>query len=112
MLSLTNHSLVAQEMVACGLPAVELRTPSTEAAFGDSPIELADATLPALADALERLLDDSGERRRRSEAGVGWAASRTWDAAAAAVEAGLRAAARRRRRGGRPRPSRRRSAPT
>jgi glycosyltransferase involved in cell wall biosynthesis len=93
VLSLTNHSLAAPEVAACGLPAVELRAPSTEAAFGDSPIVLADATPPALADALERLLEDAGERRRRSDAGVEWAASRTWDAAAEAGESGLRAAA-------------------
>jgi hypothetical protein len=75
--------------VACGLPAVELRTPSTEAAFGDSPIELAEPTVLSLADAIERVLDDP---RDRSRAGVEWAATRTWDRAAAAVETGLRAA--------------------
>jgi glycosyltransferase involved in cell wall biosynthesis len=91
VLSLTNHSLAAQEMVACGLPAVELRTPSTEAAFRDSPIVLAEPSVLALAGALERLLRDPQERRERSEAGERWAASRTWEAAAAAVEAGLRA---------------------
>ena len=93
VLSLTNHSLAAQEMAACGLPVVELRTPSTELAFAGSPIELADATPRALADALERLLADPDGRAARSAAGVRWAASRTWDAAAEAVETGLRAAA-------------------
>ena len=83
VLSLTNHSLAAQEMLACGLPAVELRTPSTEAAFGDSPIELADATPAALAGALERALDTDGRK------GTEWAASRTWDAAAAVVDEAL-----------------------
>jgi glycosyltransferase involved in cell wall biosynthesis len=92
VLSLTNHSLAAQEMLACGLPAVELRTPSTEAAFGDSPIELVEPAVLALAGALERLLDDPQERARRSQEGVEWTRSRTWDAAAAAVESGLRAA--------------------
>ena len=92
VLSLTNHSLVAQEMVACGLPAVELRTPSTEAAFGGAPIVLVEAKVLALVEALERLLDDPHERARRSQAGPQWAASRTWEAAATAVEAGLRAA--------------------
>ncbi|HYM56528.1 MAG TPA: glycosyltransferase family 4 protein [Solirubrobacteraceae bacterium] len=92
VLSLTNHSLAAQEMLACGLPVVELRTPSTEAAFGDSPIVLAEPSVLALADALERLLRDPEERRERAGAGVRWAASRTWPPAAAAVEAGLRAA--------------------
>jgi glycosyltransferase involved in cell wall biosynthesis len=91
VLSLTNHSLAAQEMVACGLPAVELRTASTEAAFGGAPIELAPATVLGLADAIERLLTDPAERDRRSQAGLQWAAARTWEAAAEAVEAGLRA---------------------
>jgi glycosyltransferase involved in cell wall biosynthesis len=93
VLSLTNHSLVAPEMLACGLPAVELRGPSTEQAFAGAPIELADATPHALASALERLLDDPAERARRAEAGARWAAPRTWDAAAAALESGLRGAA-------------------
>jgi O-antigen biosynthesis protein len=90
VLSLTNHSLAAQEMLACGLPVVELRTPSTEAAFGDSPIVLAEPSVLALAGALEWLLRDPEERRRRAEAGLRWAASHTWEASAAAVEAGLR----------------------
>ncbi len=86
VLSLTNHSLAAQEMAACGLPAVELRTPSTEAAFGESPIELAPATVLGLAAAIERLLENPGDRGPR---GIEWAQSRTWDAAVAALEAGL-----------------------
>ena len=86
VLSLTNHSLAAQEMAACGLPAVELDTPSTRAAFGDSPIVLAPATVLGLADAVERQLD-------QPRVDVAWARRRTWEHAAAAVEAGLRAAA-------------------
>jgi glycosyltransferase involved in cell wall biosynthesis len=92
VLSLTNYSLVAPEMLACGLPPVEVRLPSTEAAFADAPIELADPTPHALATALERLLDDPPERARRARAGAEWTAPRTWDAAAAAVESGLMAA--------------------
>jgi glycosyltransferase involved in cell wall biosynthesis len=92
VLSLTNHSLAAQEMLACGLPVVELRNPSTEAAFAGSPIELAEPSALALADALERLLDDPDERARRSETGLRWAADRAWEPAADAVEAGLRSA--------------------
>ena len=92
VLSLTNHSLVAQEMAACGLPAVELRTASTEAAFGDGPIVLSEPSVLALADALEGLLADPDERRRCGEAGVTWAAGRTWAVAAEAAEAALRAA--------------------
>jgi glycosyltransferase involved in cell wall biosynthesis len=95
VLSLTNHSLVAQEMLACGLPAVELDTPSTRAAFGpDPPLELAPAEPEALAAAIERLLDDPELRARRATAGVAYAASRTWEAAAEQVELGLLAAIR------------------
>jgi glycosyltransferase involved in cell wall biosynthesis len=90
VLSLTNHSLVAQEMLACGLAAIELDTPSTRAAFGpEPPLELAAAEPQALAAAIERLLDDPELRAARSAAGVAWAASRTWEAAAEQVERGL-----------------------
>jgi glycosyltransferase involved in cell wall biosynthesis len=93
VLSLTNHSLVAQEMLACGLPAIELDMPSARAAFGAAPpLELAPPRVDALADAIERLLDDPDERARRSAEGLAYARGRTWDAAAAQVEAGLRTA--------------------
>jgi O-antigen biosynthesis protein len=94
VLSLTNYSLVAQEMLACGLPAVELDTPSTRAAFGaDPPLELAAPRPDALADALDRLLDDAALRARREADGLAFAAGRTWPAAVAQIEAGLRTAA-------------------
>jgi glycosyltransferase involved in cell wall biosynthesis len=92
-LSMTNYSLVPQEMLACGLACVELKTPSVVEAFGeDGPVVLADAEPAALADALERLLDDAAERERRAREGRALVATRTWDAAAEAVERGLRAA--------------------
>jgi glycosyltransferase involved in cell wall biosynthesis len=93
VLSLTNYSLVAQEMLACGLPCVELDSPSVVAAFGhDGPVDLAEPDPAAIAAAVERLLDDAPLRTARAEAGAAWAAARTWDAAAAQVEQGLRAA--------------------
>ena len=92
-LSLTNYSLVPQEMLACGLANVELRTPSVVEAFGeDGPVLLAEPEPKVLADALERLLDDAAERERRAAEGQTLVAARTWDAAGEAVERGLRAA--------------------
>ena len=71
-LSLTNYSLIPQEMMACGLPCVDLAGRSPEAVFGrDGPVELAQPDPIALADALERLLDDEHAWARRSEAGLG-----------------------------------------
>jgi glycosyltransferase involved in cell wall biosynthesis len=96
-LSLTNYSLIPQEMMACGLPCVDLAGRSPEAVFGrDGPIELADPDPIALADAVERMLEDERAWRRRSEAGLSFVAEATWDRAASQVEQGLRAALRER----------------
>jgi glycosyltransferase involved in cell wall biosynthesis len=94
-LSLTNYSLIPQEMLACGLPCVDLEGASAESVFGAAgPVELAPLDSYALADAIERLLDDRPERKRRSEAGREFVRSHTWDNAARQVELELRAALR------------------
>jgi glycosyltransferase involved in cell wall biosynthesis len=96
-LSLTNYSLIPQEMMACGLPCVDLAGRSPEAVFGrDGPVELAEADPISLANAVERMLEDEQAWRRRSEAGLAFVADATWDAAASQVERGLRAALRER----------------
>jgi glycosyltransferase involved in cell wall biosynthesis len=95
VLSLTNPSLIPQEMLACGLPVVDVATQSMVACFGgDGPVELAEPDPLALCDAIERLLDDPVRRARRARLGVEWVAGRTWAAAAAQVELGLREAVR------------------
>jgi glycosyltransferase involved in cell wall biosynthesis/GT2 family glycosyltransferase len=96
-LSLTNFSLMPKEMLACGLPCVELAGVSAESIFGDSgPLELAPLEPAAIADALEHLLDDESLWRERSRAGIDFVASHTWDHATDEVEAGLRHALRER----------------
>jgi glycosyltransferase involved in cell wall biosynthesis len=94
-LSLTNFSLMPQEMLACGLPCVELAGVSAESIFGDDgPIELATLDPGALAGSIERLLDDEPLRRQRSLAGIEFVARHTWDHATDQVEQGLRHALR------------------
>jgi glycosyltransferase involved in cell wall biosynthesis len=96
-LSLTNYSLIPQEMMACGLPCVDVRGGSAEAEFGSTgPVQLADPDPVALADAIEALMDDPDLWHRRSEAGVEFAADADWDGASRQVEAGLRESLRRR----------------
>ena len=96
-LSLTNYSLIPQEMMACGLPCVDLAGGSTESELGaDGGLALADADPLAIADALERLLDDPEEWQRRSDAGLALVENASWDVAAKQVEAGLREALRER----------------
>ncbi|MFI4992219.1 MAG: glycosyltransferase [Solirubrobacterales bacterium] len=96
-LSLTNFSLMPKEMLACGLPCVELAGVSAESIFGaNGPLELATLDPQAIADALERLLDDRERWERRSREGIEFVASHTWEHATDEVEAGLRHALRER----------------
>jgi glycosyltransferase involved in cell wall biosynthesis/GT2 family glycosyltransferase len=96
-LSLTNFSLMPKEMLACGLPCVELEGVSAESIFGaDGALELAPLDPYAIAGALERLLHDRELWQRRSQAGLQFVASHTWEHATDEVEAGLRHALRER----------------
>jgi glycosyltransferase involved in cell wall biosynthesis len=94
-LSLTNYSRVSQEMMACGLPCVELDTPSVRAALGEEElVTLAHFDPLNLADAIDQLLEDRALRERRSEAARRMVAGRTWERAAEQFEHRLRQAVR------------------
>jgi glycosyltransferase involved in cell wall biosynthesis len=93
VLSLTNPSLIGLEMMACGLPCVELASESMLATFGDGgPLQLAEADPLALCASIERLLEDPSRRRASSAAGLEMMAGRTWERAAVQVQDGLRRA--------------------
>lgn len=88
--SLTNPSLTGLEMMASGLPCVELATAPMRATFGrDGPLALAEPDPGAICATLERLLDDAAERDRRARDGVALMATRSWASAAEQVEAAL-----------------------
>jgi GT2 family glycosyltransferase/glycosyltransferase involved in cell wall biosynthesis len=92
-LSLSNISLVPKEMLACGLPCVDLAGLSGESVFGEEgPVELVSADPLAIAGALERLLDDRELWQQRSQQGMEFVAGHTWQHAAEQVERGLRTA--------------------
>jgi glycosyltransferase involved in cell wall biosynthesis len=96
-ISLTNFSLMPKEMLACGLPCVELAGVSAESIFGeDGPLDLAPLDPHAIADALERLIVDPERSERRSREGIEFVSSHTWDHATDEVEAGVRHALRER----------------
>jgi glycosyltransferase involved in cell wall biosynthesis len=95
VLSLTNPSLIPQEMLACGLACVDVASESMLATYGaDGPATLAAPDPIALCEAIEALLDDAPRRARLQAEGLRWAAARTWPAAAGQVQDGLRAAVR------------------
>lgn len=94
-LSMTNYSLIPQEMLACGLPCVDLQGASAESVFGpDGPVELSPFDTIALATHVERLLEDRELWERRSQAGLAFVSGRSWDQAAEQVERALRGALR------------------
>lgn len=99
-LSMTNYSLIPQEMLACGLPCVDLRGTSAESVFGlEGPVPLAAFHTTALADRIEELLRDPGLWSHYSNYGLGFVAGRTWDHATNQVEHALRRALRLREEG-------------
>jgi O-antigen biosynthesis protein len=87
VLSLTNPSLINLEMMACGLPCIELASESMVATFGraGAPV-LSDLDPLSLCDAIEALLDEPARRARTAAAGLTLAGTRTWNQAAAQVE--------------------------
>lgn len=86
-LSLTNYSLIPAEMMACGLPVVELAGRACEGVFGDdgSLISLADETSVDIAARIIELLDDPARRQSQSTAGLEYARAHTWARSAATV---------------------------
>ncbi|HEY0170435.1 MAG TPA: glycosyltransferase family 4 protein [Pyrinomonadaceae bacterium] len=85
-ISLTNYSLVPQEMLACGLPVVEMDMPSVRAAYphGGAALRLAAPNPSAIAGALSEALSlpDAEARRAREEAArlvahLSWARAET-----------------------------------
>lgn len=79
--SLTNYSLVPQEMLACGLPVVEMDLPTVRAVYPDAGhgIRLAAPTPEGIADALSRVLAlPEAEMRREREAAARLVSRLSW----------------------------------
>ena len=92
VLSLTTHSLVAQEMMAAGLPLVELDGRNVTSELGESG-ENALLVPPApdrIAGAVAEILDDPVEAAERARRARTWVESRTWERAGDQVEDALR----------------------
>lgn len=80
-ISLTNYSLVPQEMLACGLPVVEMELPPVRAAYPDGHpgIRLAAPDPERIADALSEVLGLSEvEARRVRKAASSLVADLSW----------------------------------
>jgi glycosyltransferase involved in cell wall biosynthesis len=91
--SLTTHSLVAQEMMASGLPLVELNGDNVTSALGASGDRamLVDPRPDAIADALEQILDRPNEAAAMARRAREFVERLTWERAGDQVEDALRA---------------------
>ena len=87
VLSGTNYSLVPNEMMACGLPVVDIDAEHTRLSYQPETAVLAEATPAGLASALSRLLNDSAFRERVAHAGLAATEHLQWDASNQLVEA-------------------------
>ncbi len=84
--SATNYSLVPQEMMACGLPLIELHTESTQEIFPQGAITLAGPDPEDIAAKLAGLIGDAPARRRQAENALKWVDQFTWEKSARDVE--------------------------
>ena len=86
VLSGTNYSLVPNEMMACGLPVVDIDAEHTRVSYQPNTAVLAEATPVGLASALSRLLNDASFRQITSRAGLNATEQLTWDGSNKLIE--------------------------
>lgn len=85
--SLTNYSLIPQEMMACKLPVIDINSKTTRAIFKNNEnIILADPDPVAIADAMEKLLHNNKLRNQIAESGYNWVKQFSWQESAKKVE--------------------------
>lgn len=87
--SATNYSLVPQEMMACGLPIVELAGENTKCIFPPEVVSFADPHPVAIADAIEGLITAPTKRQQQSKAALAWVKKFSWEQSAQTVETAL-----------------------
>ena len=92
MLSLTNYSRIPKEMMACGLPVVDVCHQSVGSVFGrdGSLIELAEPQPIDIAQRLSGLLDSAARREQMADRARDFVLPMTWEAAAGQIEGMLR----------------------
>jgi glycosyltransferase involved in cell wall biosynthesis len=88
--SATNVSLIPLEMMACGLPVIELDVEGTRYAFPKEVVSLAKPDPEAIADAVEWLLDDKEARSTQSDQALAYARETSWEENARKLESAVR----------------------
>jgi glycosyltransferase involved in cell wall biosynthesis len=87
--SATNYSIVPQEMMACGLPVVELDVESARAIFPDNVVTFCSPNPLEMAETIALLLRDPDRRQRQAKAAKVWVSQFSWEKSARLVEAAI-----------------------
>lgn len=87
--STTNYSLVPQEMMACGLPLIEIDVDSTRAIFPEGVTAFCGPDPSHIADKIEEMLKDPDRRQRQAEEALEWVQQFSWEKSARDVENAL-----------------------
>lgn len=84
-LSATNYSLAPPEMMACGLPVVDLSVESTRASYLDGTVSLAEPNARSVADAIEQLLARPQDAAAMAAKASSWVADLGWSTTATMI---------------------------
>ncbi len=87
--SATNHSLVNKEMMACGLPVIDLDLETVRSIFPANAMAFASPTPEGIADQIELLLTRPAERDRLRDGGMAYVRALSWEKSARLIETAL-----------------------
>lgn len=87
--SSTNYSLVPQEMMACGLPMIELDGDSTRAIFPKEVVSLVGPNPQSICDGIARLMDTPATLKAQAVKATEWTGQFDWENTARTVEKAL-----------------------
>lgn len=84
--SATNYSLIPQEMMACGLPVIEMDGDNTRGSFPEESVILAKPNPESIARTISKLLDDMDLRNKISSNALKYVTSLSWEKSSRQVE--------------------------
>lgn len=84
--SATNYSLVPQEMMACGLPLIELDVESTRAIYPEGAVTFALPSPTGICHAISGLINDAEKRETQARTAIKWVERFSWEDSAQTAE--------------------------
>jgi glycosyltransferase involved in cell wall biosynthesis len=85
-LSFTNYSIIPNEMMAAGLPVVDIDSPCSRLVYPEGAVSLASPNPDGIAIAIKNLITDNDLRSRQTKIAKDYASNLNWDDELKAVE--------------------------